>query len=428
MCDTNDRQMTYRYLRRRKGHILLIITSLVLLYIWSEALDDKSSYDVQDFKSNCKFPCFGQFCVNCHTTPPTTVRTVNIVEHLKLKRALRGSESAYNSSSNVSYSTQVCKRPNFDLKHDSVKYAFHKMPPINCSSEELFYIENNVFRINKTVLGSRELEKCKYYGVERVSDDYSTYTEPLTKENEPFDLVLLHDFVRIKCFLRENEKAEYKDIEFDSKKEVHNETVKDVQREVDYVEAVKKDLADVNDTNLQPDEKNTADLKKLNGENVDIQKIVRSVKSYDDYNNVDRESLEENETSREGERDYNAYWNEGWSDSYFNFEDKADFDQLFVQVNPKSEVFERIARKSTSRLSQRRMNVLMFGLDSMSHLSYQRKLPKTYKYLQELGAVIMDGYNIVGDATTAALIPMLTGDFIILFSASFLTFITVWFS
>ncbi len=56
------------------------------------------------------------------------------------------------------------------------------------------------------------------------------------------------------------------------------------------------------------------------------------------------------------------------------------------------------------------MSVLMFALDSMSHLSWQRLMPKTYKYIQEvLGAVVMQGYNIVGDATTAAIIPMMTG-------------------
>ena len=56
------------------------------------------------------------------------------------------------------------------------------------------------------------------------------------------------------------------------------------------------------------------------------------------------------------------------------------------------------------------MNVLIFAMDSMSHLTYQRKLPKTYEYIQrKLGSVVLNGYNIVGDATTAAIIPMTTG-------------------
>ena len=52
----------------------------------------------------------------------------------------------------------------------------------------------------------------------------------------------------------------------------------------------------------------------------------------------------------------------------------------------------------------------MFALDSMSHMAYQRLLPKTYAYLRDtLNAVILDAYNIVGDGTTPAIIPMLTG-------------------
>ena len=58
--------------------------------------------------------------------------------------------------------------------------------------------------------------------------------------------------------------------------------------------------------------------------------------------------------------------------------------------------------------------MLMFALDSMSHLCYQRKMPKTYKYLKDvLGAAMLENYNIVGDATTAAIIPMLTGSFVL---------------
>jgi hypothetical protein len=55
-------------------------------------------------------------------------------------------------------------------------------------------------------------------------------------------------------------------------------------------------------------------------------------------------------------------------------------------------------------------DVIMIGLDSMSHNAWKRYLPKTYKHLTaSLGAVTLNGYNIVGDATLAALLPMLTG-------------------
>ncbi|CAH0556728.1 unnamed protein product [Brassicogethes aeneus] len=57
-----------------------------------------------------------------------------------------------------------------------------------------------------------------------------------------------------------------------------------------------------------------------------------------------------------------------------------------------------------------KMNVLMFGFDSISRNSFQRKLPKSYDYLMnDLEGVVLQGYNIIGDGTPQALIPILTG-------------------
>lgn len=56
------------------------------------------------------------------------------------------------------------------------------------------------------------------------------------------------------------------------------------------------------------------------------------------------------------------------------------------------------------------MNVLMFGLDSLSKNAFIRKLPKTFEYLTKtLKADVLQGYNILGDGTPQALIPILTG-------------------
>lgn len=56
------------------------------------------------------------------------------------------------------------------------------------------------------------------------------------------------------------------------------------------------------------------------------------------------------------------------------------------------------------------VNVLMFGFDSLSKNAFIRKLPKTYDYLtQHLKGDVLQGYNIVGDGTPQALIPILTG-------------------
>ncbi|KAK7090763.1 uncharacterized protein [Littorina saxatilis] len=56
------------------------------------------------------------------------------------------------------------------------------------------------------------------------------------------------------------------------------------------------------------------------------------------------------------------------------------------------------------------LSVFMFGFDSLSRMAWTRLLPKTRRYfLGELGGVEMGGYNIVGDGTPAALLPILTG-------------------
>lgn len=55
------------------------------------------------------------------------------------------------------------------------------------------------------------------------------------------------------------------------------------------------------------------------------------------------------------------------------------------------------------------LNVLMIGLDSLSNMMVQRRLPKLYSKLKLMEAHILEGYNIVGDGTPQALIPILTG-------------------
>lgn len=56
------------------------------------------------------------------------------------------------------------------------------------------------------------------------------------------------------------------------------------------------------------------------------------------------------------------------------------------------------------------VNVLMFGFDSLSRNAFIRKLPKSYEYLTKiLNGDVLKGYNIIGDGTPQALIPLLTG-------------------
>ena len=55
------------------------------------------------------------------------------------------------------------------------------------------------------------------------------------------------------------------------------------------------------------------------------------------------------------------------------------------------------------------LNILVIGIDSLSHASTKRKLPKIYKFLQELDAYIFNGHVVTGDGTTQQLTPMMTG-------------------
>ncbi|GMR48998.1 hypothetical protein PMAYCL1PPCAC_19193 [Pristionchus mayeri] len=58
----------------------------------------------------------------------------------------------------------------------------------------------------------------------------------------------------------------------------------------------------------------------------------------------------------------------------------------------------------------KKWNVLMVSFDSVSQMTFRRKLPKTVRFLEEkLDAVVLNGYNIVGDGTPQAFIPILTG-------------------
>uniref|UniRef100_A0A2C9K0A0 Uncharacterized protein n=1 Tax=Biomphalaria glabrata TaxID=6526 RepID=A0A2C9K0A0_BIOGL len=57
------------------------------------------------------------------------------------------------------------------------------------------------------------------------------------------------------------------------------------------------------------------------------------------------------------------------------------------------------------------VDVIMIGLDSVSRLAWQRHLPLTRDYfVKVLNGIEMEGYNILGDGTPAALMPILTGN------------------
>ncbi len=88
--------------------------------------------------------------------------------------------------------------------------------------------------------------------------------------------------------------------------------------------------------------------------------------------------------------------------------------QLLIAARPKCARANLLFRHKLFPLGKNAMglNVLMFGFDSVSRMSWIRNLPKSYEYYTEhLGGLVLDGYNIVGDGTPQALLPILTGGF-----------------
>ena len=74
---------------------------------------------------------------------------------------------------------------------------------------------------------------------------------------------------------------------------------------------------------------------------------------------------------------------------------------MFNFVHLKPEVEKRVQEwQDGKELQHRRVNVVILGLDGVSHMNFKRVMPKTLKYTTEqLNAIGMDGLTKVGDNT-----------------------------
>lgn len=73
-------------------------------------------------------------------------------------------------------------------------------------------------------------------------------------------------------------------------------------------------------------------------------------------------------------------------------------------------IFKSKLTKKSNHQSLKPINVMMIGLDSVSRSNFLNHLPRSSEYLiKEMKTTILNGFNIVGDGTPAALIPILTG-------------------
>ena len=99
---------------------------------------------------------------------------------------------------------------------------------------------------------------------------------------------------------------------------------------------------------------------------------------------------------------------------FFQIECKLDTSDINLKKITYNTTFARIFKQNTQfnlkkiNASKQAINVIMLSLDSVSRENWLSLLPKSSKYLLEtLNSNILNGYNIVGDGTPAALIPVI---------------------
>ncbi|ODM95643.1 hypothetical protein Ocin01_11035, partial [Orchesella cincta] len=81
---------------------------------------------------------------------------------------------------------------------------------------------------------------------------------------------------------------------------------------------------------------------------------------------------------------------------------------MHAMVHLKANVEERL-KHIRDHENEDSVNVLVLGLDGVSHMNFLRTMPKSYSYLmEELGAVEMHGFNKIGDNTYPNVVAALT--------------------
>ena len=69
-------------------------------------------------------------------------------------------------------------------------------------------------------------------------------------------------------------------------------------------------------------------------------------------------------------------------------------------VNNESSSEEAANHDEMQTAARRKVNVVIFGIDAVSHMNFIRVMPRTLRFLtEELGAIGMNGYTKVGDNT-----------------------------
>lgn len=95
------------------------------------------------------------------------------------------------------------------------------------------------------------------------------------------------------------------------------------------------------------------------------------------------------------------------SDEFFYVDCKSSGQESYKSLFAK--IFDDDKEKMKQKPEKAPINVMLIGLDSVSRKEWIQNLPKSSEYwIKEMEASVLTRYNIVGDGTPAALLPLLT--------------------
>ncbi|KAI1280284.1 hypothetical protein HDE_13899 [Halotydeus destructor] len=143
-----------------------------------------------------------------------------------------------------------------------------------------------------------------------------------------------------------------------------------------------------------------------------IQCDVTYVQRVDDFRQKRGQTVKwDSQVSTTFKMEHDFAWVECQSGKTFALAFSYKWSSLFAGISRKETVVKQ-SKIINQESPHKKLNILMFGFDSVSRLNFIRKLPKLYSYLtNDLKAFVLEKYNIVGDGTTAAMLGMLVGKY-----------------
>ncbi|CAM1154259.1 Uncharacterised protein g11142 [Pycnogonum litorale] len=91
---------------------------------------------------------------------------------------------------------------------------------------------------------------------------------------------------------------------------------------------------------------------------------------------------------------------------------RSEFHEEYLSFMVIKRDVENRCSKQSKKFPDQKLNVLIFGIDSISRLNFHRHFAKTKQLLQKFEAIELKTYNKVGESTLENMIPLLTGKYL----------------